>query len=141
MLGLAGAGYEPSLRTQLRSADEQTGREALRCLARIGTARAAALVRGAVDPATTLALRLRPPIRLWHFPPAVARKQVLELLSHRDVRAAAARRSRPACSIARRSSAPDGLPPVLATLVPLRYRVWSPALARVGRRAHALLRS
>ena len=33
----------------------------------------------------------------------------------------------------------DGLEPVLATLASLRYRVWSPSLARVGRRARVLL--
>ena len=82
MLSVAGAGYEPMVATQLRSADEQTGREALRCLARIGTARAAALVRGAVEPATTW-LSGAAVDTLWQFPPAVARKQVLELLSHR----------------------------------------------------------
>ena len=139
MLSIAGAGYEPMVATQLRSADEQTGREALRCLARIGTARAAALVRGAVDSATTW-LSGAAVDTLWQFPPAVARKQVLELLSHRmfvlQHPALAARLLDRAAQLG-----PDGLPPVLATLVPLRYRVWSPALARVGRRAHALLRS
>ncbi len=139
VLSLAGAGYEPLIATQLRSADEQTGREALRCLARIGTPRAAALVRGAVEPASSW-LSSAASETLWQFPPAVARKQVLELLSHRGF---VLQHPGLATKLLDRAAqlGADGLPPVLATLVPLRYRVWSPALARVGRRAHALLHS
>ncbi|MEO7270992.1 MAG: hypothetical protein ABIX28_22110, partial [Vicinamibacterales bacterium] len=139
VLSLAGAGYEPLIATQLRSGDELTGREALRCLARIGTPRAAALVRGAVGPASSW-LSGAAADTLWLFPPAVARKQSLELLSHRDFV-----RQHPvlAAKLLDRTAelGGHGLSPILTTLVPLRYRLWSPALARVGRRAHALLRS
>ena len=139
VLSLAGAGYEPIVATQLRSPDEQTGREALRCLVRIGTARAAALVRGAVDPATTW-LASAAADTLWQFPPPVARKHVLELLTQRVF---VLQHPGLAAKLLDRAAqlGAEGLPPVLATLVPLRYRVWSPALARVGRRAHALLHS
>jgi hypothetical protein len=137
VLGIAGAGFEGAIAAQLQSSDEQTVREALRSLAKIGTPRAAVNVRGAVDqPAQWLSGAAAE--TLWHFPPAEARRHVLELLSHRDF---VQRRPEVAARLLERvaQGGAQGLQPVLTTLVPLRYRVWSPALARVGRRAHVLL--
>jgi hypothetical protein len=136
VLGLAGTGYEGPLANQVRSPDEQTAREALRSLARIATPRAAAMVRAAIDqPVVWLSTAAAE--TLWHFPGSEARRQVLELLSQRDfVQRQPTVASRLLDRVAQHSA--DGLKPVLETLVPLRYRVWSPALARVGRRAHAL---
>jgi hypothetical protein len=137
VLGIAGPGYEAPIASQLQNSDEQTVREALRSLARIGTPRAAASVRGAVDQ-TTDWLSGAAAETLWHFPPAEARRQVLELLSQRDF---VQRRPEVAARLLERAAhgGAQGLQPVLATLVQFRYRVWSPALARVGRRAHVLL--
>jgi hypothetical protein len=137
VLAIAGAGYEGPIASQLQSTDEQTVREALRCLARIATPRAAASVRAAVDHTRTW-LSSAAAETLWHFPPSEARRQVLELLSQRDF---VLRRPQVAARLLERvaQSGAQGMQPILATLVPLRYRVWSPALARVGRRAHVLL--
>ena len=137
VLGIAGAGYEAPIATQLQSSDEQTVREALRSLARIGTPRAALCVRHAVDQSAQW-LSGAAAETLWHFPAAEARRQVLELLSQRDF---VQRSPEVAGRLLERlaQGGAQGLQTVLTTLVPLRYRVWSPALARVGRRAHVLL--
>jgi hypothetical protein len=137
VLGIAGAGYEAPIATQLQSSDEQTVREALRSLARIGTPRAAACVRGAVNQARPW-LSGAAAETLWHFPPTESRRQVLELLSQRDF---VQRSPEVAARLLERvaQGGAQGLQPVLTTLVPFRFRVWSPALARVGRRAHVLL--
>ena len=137
VLGIAGAGYEAPIASQLQSSDEQTVREALRSLARIGTPRAAVCVRSAVNQPTQW-LSGAAAETLWHFPAAEARRQVLELLSQRDF---VQRSPEVAGRLLDRvvQGGPHGLQTVLTTLVPLRYRVWSPALARVGRRAHVLL--
>ncbi len=137
VLGNAGPGYEMAIASQLRSSDEQTVRESLRSLARIATPRAAACVRAAIDqPRGWLSLAAAE--TLWRFPPADARREILELLSQVEfVRRQPAMASR----LLERAAQAGGqdLQPVLTTLVPLRYRLWSPALARVGRRAQALL--
>jgi hypothetical protein len=137
VLGIAGAGYEAPIATQLHSSDEQTVREALRSLARIGTPRAALCVRHAVNQSAQW-LSGAAAETLWHFPAAEARRQVLELLSQRDF---VQRSPEVAGRLLERlaQGGAQGLQTVLTTLVPLRYRVWSPALARVGRRAHVLL--
>ena len=137
VLGIAGAGYEAPIASQLQSSDEQTVREALRSLARIGTPRAALCVRHAVNQSTQW-LSGAAAETLWHFPAAEARRQVLELLSQRDF---VQRSPEVAGRLLERvaQGGAQGLQTVLTTLVPLRYRVWSPALARVGRRAHVLL--
>ena len=137
VLGIAGAGYESPIATQLQSSDEQTVREALRSLARIGTPRAALCVRNAVNQSAEW-LSGAAAETLWHFPAPEARRQVLELLSQRDF---VQRSPEVAGRLLERlvQGGAQGLQTVLTTLVPLRYRVWSPALARVGRRAHVLL--
>ena len=137
VLGIAGVGYESPIATQLQSSDEQTVREALRSLARIGTPRAALCVRNAVNQSAEW-LSGAAAETLWHFPAPEARRQVLELLSQRDF---VQRSPEVAGRLLERlvQGGAQGLQTVLTTLVPLRYRVWSPALARVGRRAHVLL--
>ena len=135
-LGIAGTGYESAIGTQVRSPDEQTAREALRSLARIATPRAASCVRAAID--QPIAWLSNAAVEtLWHFPAGEARRQVLELLSHRDF---VQRQPAVASRLLERAvqHGAQGLQPVLEALVPFRYRVWSPALARVGRRAHEL---
>jgi len=139
VLGIAGQGYEEPLAQQLASRDEQTVREALRSLARIGTPQAASHVRAAIEQKTGW-LPAAAAETLWHFPPVEAHRQVRELLGRREFvfkqpQVAVRMLDREA-----QAGAP-GLEPILATLSPLRYRLWSPALARVGRRARALLNS
>ncbi len=137
VLGLAGPGYETSLGTQLASRDEQTIREALRSLARIGTPQAAVLVSAQVhnrrDWVATAAEQT-----LWHFPPAEAQREVRALLlrrdfvlQHPDVAARLLDR------LAQASTA--GLEEMLRTTASYRHRFWKPALMRLGRRAQALL--
>ena len=67
VLGFAGHGYEVPLGKLLDSRDEQTVREALRSLARIGTPRAAALV-GAQVLANRDWVGKAAEETLWHFP-------------------------------------------------------------------------
>jgi hypothetical protein len=137
VLGFAGPGYEQPLGTLLASADEQTVREVLRALAKIGTPRAAALVaaevsrgRGWVGGAAEQTL--------WHFPRQESDKQVRELLAHREF---VLKHPQVAGRLLDRV-AQHGVPnlvPVLQTLVPLRYRFWNPALVRVAKQARTLL--
>jgi hypothetical protein len=137
VLGLAGHGYEEPLAKQLASRDEQTVREALRSLARIGTPKAASHVRTAIEQKAGW-LSAAAAETLWHFPTTEAHRQVRELLGRREF---VVRQPQVAVRMLDREAQAGaaGLEPILATLSPLRYRLWSPALARVGRRAHALL--
>jgi HEAT repeat protein len=136
-LGIAGTGYEAVITTQLASPDRPTVREALRALARIGTPQAAASVRLAVtQPRAWVSSAAADTI--WQFPPDEAQRQALTLLGARDF---VKRRPQVAVRLLDRAAqnGPRSIQPVLARLVPLRYRVWSPAVARVGRRARVLL--
>jgi hypothetical protein len=137
VLGFAGTGHEQPLGTLLASRDEQTVREALRALAKIGTPRAAALVaaevgrsRGWVGAAAEQTL--------WHFPRHESDKQVRELLAHREfVLKHPQVAGRLLDRVAQHGVA--NLAPILQTLVPLRYRFWNPALVRVAKQAKTLL--
>ena len=138
VLGLAGPGYETALGTQLASRDEQTVREVLRSLARIGTPQAAALVSAQVhtrkDWVATAAEQT-----LWHLPPAEAQREVRSLLVRRDFdlhhpEVAARLLDR----LAQTSTA--GLEEALRAMAGFRYRFWKPSQMRLGRKAHALLR-
>jgi len=137
VLGFAGHGYEVPLGKLLDSQDEQTVREALRSLAKIGTPRAAALVgaqvfkgRGWVGGAAEETL--------WHFPPTESDRQIRELLGRREF---VLRHPQAAGRLLDRAaqSGAINLAPILQTLVPLRYRFWNPALVRVARQARTML--
>ena len=136
-LGLAGTGFEQPVAGQLTSGDEQTVREALRSLARMGTPQAAALVRSAIERANGW-LASAGAETLWHFPANEAHRQVRELLGKREF---VIRQPIVAARLLDRAtqSGATGLQPILVTLAPLRYRLWRPALVRVGRRARTLL--
>jgi hypothetical protein len=137
ILGLAGTGFEQPVAGQLTSGDEQTVREALRSLARMGTPQAAALVRCAIERANGW-LASAGAETLWHFPANEAHRQVRELLGKREF---VIRQPIVAARLLDRAtqSGATGLQPILVTLAPLRYRLWRPALVRVGRRARTLL--
>jgi hypothetical protein len=137
VLGFAGAGYEKAIESQLAHPDDAVVREALRALARLGTAVAASAVAAVVrqgGPKTQAPAEEA----LWHFPAEQAHAQMLELLQDRDfvVR-------HPAIVgrlLDRAGRAGDrALEPALAGLIPFRFHFWNPALRRVGARAHALL--
>lgn len=135
-LGLAGSGGEPALGALLRSRDEHTVREALRALARLGTSEAAALVsalleegRGWITGAAEQTL--------WHFPKPEADRQVIALLSRQEFIV-----KQPQIASRLIDHAPRehvNRTSILEALQALRYRVWNPPLARVGRKARAVL--
>jgi hypothetical protein len=137
VLGFAGHGYEVALGKLLDSSDEQTVREALRSLARIGSGRAAALVgaqicknRGWIGGAAEETL--------WHFQRPETDRQIRELLGKRDF---VVRQPQAAARLLERAAqnGTANLAPVLQPLVPLRYRFWNPALVRVARQARTML--
>jgi len=137
VLGFAGAGHEHPLGTLLASRDEQTVREALRSLAKVGTPRAAALVaaevtrgRGWIGGAAEQTL--------WHFPRHESDKQLRELLAHRDFVVKHPQVAGRLLDRAAQNGAVN-LAPILQALVPLRYRFWNPALVRVAKQARLML--
>jgi hypothetical protein len=137
VLGFAGPGYEQAIAIHLSSRDEQTVREALRALARIGTAPAAATVAAYICQGSTWA-RGAAEEALWHFPTGLAHTQLLNLLTRRDFVRNNPQVASRLLDRAVRAHA-DGLDPALAALTRLRFRFWNPALMRVGLKARALL--
>jgi hypothetical protein len=137
VLGSAGPGYEAPLGAELESGDELTVREALRSLARIGTTTAAALVSALLDRAGGW-MQAAAEETLWRFPPAEAHRQGRALLARREF---VMRHPEVALRLIDRlaSSGAGALEPVLRPLISLRWRLWSPALARVGRQARAVV--
>lgn len=136
VLGLAGRGYEAALARQLHSTDEQTVREAFRSLAHIGTPQAAAAVCTAIDKRQGW-ISDAAEEALWRFPRAEAERQARALLARREF---VLRRPRVAARLLDRTAQPGaaGMAAILSTLAPLRYRIWSPAVARLGRQAREL---
>ncbi|MGE5243600.1 MAG: hypothetical protein ACM3SQ_05180 [Betaproteobacteria bacterium] len=137
VLGFAGPGHEALIAEQAMAEDDRLSREALRALARIGSAKAAACIvaqleagRAAVQPAAEEAL--------WRLPASLALAKARELL---ETRRFVTRHPQAAVRLLERAAqgAAAGLAPVLASLVPLRFHFWSPAVARVGSRARDLL--
>ena len=137
VLGFAGHGYEAPLGKLLDSPDEQTVREALRSLARIGSGRAAALVaaqivknRGWIGPpprkrsGTSSGPK---PIARFAISSAGASSSFVSLRSPARLLERAAQ------------NGAANLAPILQPLVPLRYRFWNPALVRVARQARTML--
>ena len=149
VLGLAGPSYLAPVAAALKEAseardgkqapgaDEATGREALRALARMGTSQAAVAVAAQLEHGVPWASAAAEEA-LWHFPQAQAAAQVRQLLARRDFvlhRPDVAGRLLDRAAQARTT----GLATVAATLTPLRYRFWNPALVRVAMKARQLL--
>jgi hypothetical protein len=134
VLGFAGAGYEVAISEQLASRDEQTVRAALRALARIGTARAAALVAFQIHNGGPVARGAE--AALWHFPPAQTTLQIRDLLSRREF--VLQNPEIVARLIDRLSPGTGDLGNVLEELEALRFHVWSPGLVRVALKARGL---
>ena len=138
VLGFAGPGYETAIAAQLGHRDEQTVREALRALARIGTSRAAAAVATQIQQGSSW-VRDVAEESLWHFPPNQINAQLRDLIGRRDfVLKSPQIAERLLDRVARTET--GGLEQALAALAPLRFRFWSPACARVGRKARELLK-
>ena len=135
-LGVAGHGYEATLGALLRSRDEQTIREALRALARVGTPQAAALVAARIQEGRDWVAGAAEHT-LWHFPKAEADRQVIGLLSQRDFVVRQPQTAARLIDHAPREHANTAA--ILQPLQALRYRIWNPPLARIGRKARALL--
>lgn len=139
VLGSAGPGYEDAVAAYAASSDEQTAREALRGLARIGSAKAAAHVAAQIEHPRG-ALGAAAEETLWHFPAADARRHTRELLARRTFTMSHPESAERLLDRAARTDSAD-LTPVLADLAPLRFRFWSPAIARLARKAHGLLKT
>jgi hypothetical protein len=139
VLGAAGAGYEEHLASYVSARDEATAREALRALARIGTARAASLVVAEIEKQRG-SLSAAAEETLWHFPVHEAQRHTRELLGRRGFATKYPETTERLLDRAARSGAGD-LQPVLEELAPLRFRIWNPSLARVARKAHAMLKT
>jgi hypothetical protein len=137
VLGFAGPGFEAALIRQLGESDEQTGREALRALARIGTPEAAAAVADQLDVAPSWA-RSAAEEALWHLPATQTTDQLRRLLGRSDFV-----RRRPDVVgrlLDRMGPSPTGeLAAAVAGLGSLRLRLWNPRLVRLAHKARRLL--
>jgi len=137
VLGFAGAGYEQAIVDRVTAADERTSREALRALARSGTAKAAALIVGQLEQGHAV---VHPAAEeaLWRLPASIALAKTRELLGRREF---VTRHPQSAARLMERAaqSGDNGFDPVLESLTSLRFHFWSPALARVGAKARELL--
>jgi hypothetical protein len=137
VLGLAGAGYEAALGGQLQSSDQQTVRETLRSLARIGSAAAAALVSEQVRERRDWVAGAAEET-LWHFPASEAQREVKGLLASREyVLQHPEVAARLLDRVAQHGIA--DLEPALRAAASLRYRFWNPPQMRLGRKAQALV--
>jgi hypothetical protein len=135
-LGFAGACSETAIVEQLRGDDEQTSREALKALARIGSTQAAALVADQLRTGNA-ARRAASEEALWHFPVARSSVEVRKLLERRDF---VVRHPDVASRLLTRTaqSGTAGLEEVLIRLEHFRYRFWNPGLVRVALKAREL---
>ena len=139
LLGAAGAGYEDTIAAYASARDEQTAREALRALARVGTSKAAALVVAQIERQRGV-LSAAAEETLWHFPASEAQRHTRDLLSRRDFRLSHPDATERLLDRAARAGVAD-LRPILQELAPLRFRIWNPSLARVARKAHQMLKA
>ena len=139
VLGAAGTGYEKAIGAYLADGDEATAREALRALARLGTTKAAGLVVAEIAQQRG-ALSVAAEETLWHFPLREALRHTLELLGRREFAISHPKATERLLDRAARAGA-AGLEPVLTGLAGLRFRLWNPPLARVARKANAMLKS
>lgn len=133
VLGYAGHGHETAVARLAQHSDAQVSREALRGLARMGTATAAVHVArqlrdGSED------RRAAAEDALWHFPPAPMATQLRELLRSREF---VFKHPQLAARLIERAGQAkiQGLADVLKSLEPLRFRFWKPSLVLVAKKA------
>jgi hypothetical protein len=136
VLGFAGAGYEAAVEEQAGHTDEPLVREALRALARMGTAQAAAVVAKQLQNENARS-RAAAEEALWHFPPARVSALVRELLSNHEF---VLQNPATVTHLLDRAAKAgiEGLDHALAELLPLRFRFWKPSLVRVALKAREL---
>ena len=136
VLGFAGAGYETAVADQVEHGDEPLVREALRALARMGTAQAASVVTKQLQNGNARG-RAAAEEALWHFPPARVGAFVRELLGNHEF---VLQNPATVTHVLDRAAKAgiDGLDPVLAELEPLRFRFWNPSLVRVALKAREM---
>jgi len=135
-LGFAGTGSEAAIAATLGGDDEQTSREALKALARIGSTQAAAAVAHQVLNGSA-GRRAAAEEALWHFPVARATAQVRQLLERRDF---VVQHPEVASRLLSRAAqgGTAGFEEVLIRLEHFRYRFWNPGLVRVALKAREL---
>jgi hypothetical protein len=132
VLGHAGNGYETPLARLVDHQDQQVSREALRSLARIGTAAAAApIVRQIRKGGDTHAAAED---ALWSFPPHQTLALLRDLLGSRDF---VLHHPLTAGRLIERSGQGrvQGLDEVLKPFESFRYRFWKPSLVQLARKA------
>ena len=136
VLGYAGAGYEAAVADQVSHSDEPLVREALRALARMGTAQAGSVVAKQLQNGSERS-RAAAEEALWHFPAPRAAALVRELLGNHDF---VLHHPATVTHLLDRAAKAgiEGLDPVLAELEPLRFRFWNPSLVRVAMKARGL---
>jgi hypothetical protein len=127
---------EAAIVEQLGGDDEQTSREALKALARIGSTQAAALVADQLRTGDA-ARRAASEEALWHFPVAHSSVEVRKLLERRDF---VVQHPDIASRLLTRTaqSGTAGLEEVLIRLEHFRYRFWNPGLVRMALKAREL---
>jgi hypothetical protein len=133
VLGHAGSGHEAAVARLVQHTDVQVAREALRALARIGTATAAVQVSRQLRDGNE-DRRAAAEDALWHFPPAPMASLLRELLRSREF---VFKHPQLATRLIERAGQAriQGLADVLKSLEPLRFRFWKPSLVQVARKA------
>lgn len=137
VLGFAGAGYETAIAEQLGRGDEQTDREALRALARIGSPKAAEVVANEMRSGSDSG-RAAAEEALWHLPPAQASAQLRDLLGDRDY---VVHNPQTVVRLLERAGqhGAEGLGPAIASIAELRFRFWNQNVVRAARKARELM--
>jgi hypothetical protein len=138
-LGAMGAGCEQSLSRQLSSESESVVREALQALAAVGSREAAEHVTRYMLRAGSHAAPAAEEA-IWQFSPPSRRQCLRSLIRNRAFVIANPELTLRLLERTDRFE-PAGVADLLQPLTPLRFRFWTPRLARVGRRAAALLQS
>jgi hypothetical protein len=132
VLGHAGVGYETPLARLVDHQDEQVAREALRSLARIGTAAAAAPVARQIRKVHD-GKHAAAEDAMWHFPPNQTMALLRDLLGSRDF---VVRHPHTAVRFIERASQAklQGLEDVLKPYEAFRLRFWKPSLVQLARK-------
>ena len=136
VLGHAGAGHEGDVARLSQHSDAQVAREALRALARIGTASAATFVARQIREGSA-ERRAAAEDALWQFPAGQTTTQLRELLRSREF---VFKYPQVAARLIERAGQNkiQGLADVLTALEPLRFRFWNPSLRHVAVKAREL---
>ena len=132
VLGHAGTGYETPLARLVDHPDQQVSREALRSLARVGTAAAAAPIARQIRKGGDTHTAAED--ALWSFPPHQTLALLRDLLGSRDF---VLHHPLTATRLIERAGQGrvQGLDELLTPFESLRYRFWKPSLVQLARKA------